>query len=56
MFFCLNLKGTPSQEEHETIFSDFKICKMALPNQIDFLEMADSGKSTLNVSQSIADS
>jgi hypothetical protein len=33
----LNFKGTPSQEEHKTIFSGLKICKMALSNQIDFL-------------------
>jgi hypothetical protein len=32
----LNFKGTPSQEEHKTIFSSLKICKMALSNQIDF--------------------
>jgi hypothetical protein len=35
-FFFLNFKGTPSQEEHKTIFSSLKICKMALSNQIDF--------------------
>jgi hypothetical protein len=32
----LDFKGTPSQEEHKTIFSGLKICKMALSNQIDF--------------------
>jgi hypothetical protein len=36
-FFFLNFKETPSQEEHKTIFSGLKICKMALCNQIDFL-------------------
>jgi hypothetical protein len=34
--FFLKFKGTPSQEEHKTIFSGLKICKMALSNQIDF--------------------
>ncbi len=29
--------GIPSQEEYKIIFSSLKICKMALPNQIDFL-------------------
>jgi hypothetical protein len=32
----LNFKGTPSQEEHKTIFSGLMICKMALSGQIDF--------------------
>jgi hypothetical protein len=32
----LNFKGTPSQELHKTIFSDLKICKMALSDQSDF--------------------
>jgi hypothetical protein len=32
----LNFKGTPSQEEHKTIFSSLKICKMGFSNQIDF--------------------
>ncbi len=36
LFFFLNFKRTPSQEEHKTIFSDLKICMMALSNQIDF--------------------
>jgi hypothetical protein len=35
MFFFLNFKGTPSQEERKTIFSGFKINKMALSGQID---------------------
>ncbi len=35
-FFFFNFKGIPSQEEHETVFSGFKICKMALSNKIDF--------------------
>ncbi len=35
-FLFLNFKGTPSQEEHKTIFSGLKICKMGLSNQIDF--------------------
>ncbi len=35
--FFLNFKGTPSQEEHKTIFSGFKISEIALSNQIDFL-------------------
>jgi hypothetical protein len=30
----LNFKGTP-QEEHKTIFSGLKICKMALSDKID---------------------
>jgi hypothetical protein len=34
-FFFFNFKGTPSQEEHKTIFSGLMICKMALFNQID---------------------
>jgi hypothetical protein len=29
-FFFLNFKGTPSQEQHKTIFSGLKIKKMAL--------------------------
>jgi hypothetical protein len=29
--FFLNFKGTPSQEEHKTIFSGLKIKKMAYP-------------------------
>jgi hypothetical protein len=29
-------KGTPSQEEHKTIFSGFGIDDMALSDQIDF--------------------
>jgi hypothetical protein len=29
-FFLSNFKGTPSQEEHKTIFSGLKIKKMAL--------------------------
>jgi hypothetical protein len=32
LFFFLNFKGTPSQEEHKTISSGLKICKMALSN------------------------
>jgi hypothetical protein len=36
LFFFMNCKGTQSQEEYKTIFSDLKICKMALSNQIDF--------------------
>jgi hypothetical protein len=36
-FFLLNLKGTPSQEEHKTIFSGLKITKMALSDSSDFL-------------------
>jgi hypothetical protein len=35
-FFFLNFKGTPSQEEHKTIFSSLTICKMALSDQSDF--------------------
>jgi hypothetical protein len=35
-FFFLNFKGTPSQEEHKTIFSGLKINKMALSDQNDF--------------------
>ncbi len=36
LFFFLNFKGTPSQEEHKTIFSGLMICKMALSDQSDF--------------------
>jgi hypothetical protein len=34
-FVFPNLKGTPSQEEHKTIFSGLKINKMALSGQSD---------------------
>jgi hypothetical protein len=34
-FFFLNCKGTPSQEDHETIFSGLRITNMALSGQID---------------------
>jgi hypothetical protein len=36
-FLFLNFKVTPSQEEHETIFSSLKINVMTLSDQIDFL-------------------
>jgi hypothetical protein len=45
-FFFLNFKGTPLQEEHKTIFSGLKICKMALSNQIVFLEFFSLWKMT----------
>jgi hypothetical protein len=32
----LNFKGTPSQEEHKTIFSTLNINEMALSDQNDF--------------------
>jgi hypothetical protein len=32
----LNFKGTPSQEEHKTIFSSLKIYGVVLSDQIDF--------------------
>jgi hypothetical protein len=35
-FFFLNFKETPSKEEHKTIFSGLKICKMALSDLSDF--------------------
>ncbi len=35
LFFFLNFKGTPSQEEQKNIFSSLMICKMALSNQSD---------------------
>jgi hypothetical protein len=35
-YIFLNFKGTPSQEEHKTIFSRLKINEMALFDQIDF--------------------
>jgi hypothetical protein len=35
LFFFSNFKGTPSQKEHKTIFSGFKISKMALSGQSD---------------------
>jgi hypothetical protein len=31
----LNFKGTPSQEEHKTIFSGLTICQMALSKHSD---------------------
>jgi hypothetical protein len=34
--FVLIFKGTPSQEEHKTIFSGLKIYEMALSDQIYF--------------------
>jgi hypothetical protein len=34
-FFFFNFKGTPSQEEHKTIFSGLKLCKMDFSYQID---------------------
>ncbi len=34
-FFFSNFKGTPSQEEHKTIFSGLKINKMAFTGQSD---------------------
>jgi hypothetical protein len=36
LFFLLNFKGTPSQEEQKAIFSGLMIFKLALSNQIDF--------------------
>jgi hypothetical protein len=36
LFFFLNFKLTPLQEEHKTIFSGLTICKMALSDQSDF--------------------
>jgi hypothetical protein len=33
LFFFLNFKGTPSQEEHKTIFSGKTICRLALSDQ-----------------------
>ncbi len=35
-FFILNFKGTPSHEEHKTIFNGWKIYEVALSDQIDF--------------------
>jgi hypothetical protein len=35
-FSFLNFKGTPSQEEQKTIFSNLTIWKMALSDQSDF--------------------
>jgi hypothetical protein len=34
--FLFEFKGTPSQEEHKTIFSGLAICKMTLSDQSDF--------------------
>jgi hypothetical protein len=34
--FIWNFKGTPSQEEHKTIFSGVKIYEITLSDQIDF--------------------
>jgi hypothetical protein len=36
LLFFFNFKGTPSQEEHKTIFSSLKINEVALSDQIDF--------------------
>jgi hypothetical protein len=36
LFFIFYFKGTPLQEEHETIFSGLQIHEMALPDQIGF--------------------
>jgi hypothetical protein len=36
LFFFLNFKGTPSQEDQETVFSGLTICKMALSDQSEF--------------------
>ncbi len=44
------VKGTPSQEEHKTIFTSLKINKMALYNQIDFLAFFSLRKMTYQIS------
>jgi hypothetical protein len=49
-FFFWNFKGTPSQEEHKTIFSSLKIYKMALSNQNDFLAFFCLWKMTYRIS------
>jgi hypothetical protein len=36
LFFFLNFKRTPLQEEHKTIFSGLTICKMASSDLSDF--------------------
>jgi hypothetical protein len=46
-FFFLNFKGTPSQEEHKTVFSGLKINKMALSGQSDATALFSAVRYTL---------
>jgi hypothetical protein len=46
-FFFSNFKGTPSQEEHKTIFSSLKISKMALSGQSDATGLFSAVRYTL---------
>jgi hypothetical protein len=46
-FFFLNFKGTPSQQEHKTIFNGLKINKMALSGQIDATALFSAVRYTL---------
>jgi hypothetical protein len=46
-FFFSNFKGTPSQEEHKTIFSGLKINKMALSGQSEGTALFSAVRYTL---------
>jgi hypothetical protein len=46
-FFFSNFKGTPSQEEHKTIFSGLKINQMALSVQSDATALFSEVRYTL---------
>ncbi len=46
-FFFLNFKGTPSQEEHKTIFSSLKTIMMALSGQSDATALFQAIRYTL---------
>jgi hypothetical protein len=47
LFFFSCFKGTPSQKEHKTIFSSFKISKMALSGQSDATALFSAIRYTL---------
>jgi hypothetical protein len=47
LFFFSCFKGTPSQKEHKTIFSIFKISKMALSGQSDATALFSTIRYTL---------
>jgi hypothetical protein len=46
----LYFKGTPSQEEHKTIFSGLMICMMTLSDQSDFPAIFRLRKMTYGIS------
>jgi hypothetical protein len=46
-FFFSNFKGTPSQEEHKTIFSGLKINKMPFSGQGDATALFSAVRYTL---------